>query len=93
MDGKCQTHGTAAEWQKEENVFFRLSKYQDRLLELYEKGSVPGIPFVFPETRLNEVRSFVSAGLKDLSVSRRRSSGESRSRATRGTSSTSGSTL
>ncbi len=70
VDGKCQTHGTAAEWQKEENVFFRLSKYQDRLLELYEKGSVPGIPFVFPETRLNEVRSFVSAGLKDLSVSR-----------------------
>jgi methionyl-tRNA synthetase len=70
VDGKCQTHGTAAEWQKEENVFFRLSKYQDRLLALYEKGSVPGIPFVFPETRLNEVRSFVSAGLKDLSVSR-----------------------
>ncbi len=69
-DGKCPTHGTAAEWQKEENVFFRLGKYQDRLLELYEKGSVPGIPFVFPETRLNEVRSFVSAGLKDLSVSR-----------------------
>lgn len=70
IDGKCQTHGTPAEWQKEENVFFRLSKYQDRLLALYEKGSVPGIPFVFPETRLNEVRSFVSAGLKDLSVSR-----------------------
>jgi methionyl-tRNA synthetase len=69
-DGKCPTHGTAAEWQKEENVFFRLSKYQDRLLELYEKGSVPEIPFVFPETRLNEVRSFVAAGLKDLSVSR-----------------------
>ena len=69
-DGKCPTHGTAPEWQKEENVFFRLSKYQDRLLELYENGSVPGIPFVFPETRLNEVRSFVSAGLKDLSVSR-----------------------
>ncbi len=69
-DGKCPTHGTAAEWQKEENVFFRLSKYQDRLLDLYEKGSVPEIPFVFPETRLNEVRSFVSAGLKDLSVSR-----------------------
>jgi methionyl-tRNA synthetase len=69
-DGRCPTHGTAAEWQKEENVFFRLSKYQDRLLELYEKGSVPGIPFVFPETRLNEVRSFVAAGLKDLSVSR-----------------------
>ena len=69
-DGRCPTHGTAPEWQKEENVFFRLGRYQDRLLELYEKGSVPGIPFVFPETRLNEVRSFVAAGLKDLSVSR-----------------------
>ena len=69
-DGKCPTHGTAPEWQKEENVFFRLGKYQDRLLDLYEKGSVPGIPFVFPETRLNEVRSFVASGLKDLSVSR-----------------------
>lgn len=69
-DGRCPTHGTAPEWQKEENVFFRLSRYQDRLLELYERGSVPGVPFVFPETRLNEVRSFVAAGLKDLSVSR-----------------------
>ncbi|HQN08176.1 MAG TPA: methionine--tRNA ligase [Thermoanaerobaculia bacterium] len=69
-DGKCPTHGTPPEWQKEENVFFRLSKYQEPLLALYEKGSVPGIPFVFPETRLNEVRSFVAAGLKDLSVSR-----------------------
>jgi len=69
-DGRCPTHGTPPEWQKEENVFFRLSRYQDRLLELYERGSVPGIPFVFPETRLNEVRSFVAAGLKDLSVSR-----------------------
>ncbi|HEY3350946.1 MAG TPA: methionine--tRNA ligase [Thermoanaerobaculia bacterium] len=69
VDGKCPVHGTTLELQKEENVFFRLSKYGDRLLELYDEG-VGGKPFVFPESRLNEVRSFVAAGLKDLSVSR-----------------------
>ncbi|MBK9064821.1 MAG: methionine--tRNA ligase [Acidobacteria bacterium] len=69
LDGKCPVHGTTLELQKEENVFFRLSKYGDRLLKLYDEG-VDGKPFVFPESRLNEVRSFVGAGLKDLSVSR-----------------------
>ncbi len=69
VDGKCPVHGTTLELQKEENVFFRLSKYGDRLLKLYDEG-VDGRPFVFPESRLNEVRSFVAAGLKDLSVSR-----------------------
>jgi len=68
-DGKCPVHGTTLELQKEENVFFRLSKYGDRLLKLYDEG-VDGRPFVFPDSRLNEVRSFVAAGLKDLSVSR-----------------------
>ncbi len=69
VDGKCPIHGTTLELQKEENVFFRLSKYGDRLLKLFDEG-VEGRPFVFPESRLNEVRSFVAAGLKDLSVSR-----------------------
>ncbi len=68
-DGKCPVHGTVLELQKEENVFFRLSRYEKPLLELYETGT-GGKPFVFPETRLNEVRSFVASGLKDLSVSR-----------------------
>ena len=67
--GNCPVHGFKAEWQREENVFFRLSKYGPRLLELFERG-VEGKPFVFPESRLNEVRSFVESGLKDLSVSR-----------------------
>jgi methionyl-tRNA synthetase len=67
--GNCPVHGFKAEWQREENVFFRLSKYGPRLLDLFEKG-VEGKPFVFPESRLNEVRSFVESGLKDLSVSR-----------------------
>ncbi len=69
VDGKCPVHGTTLELQKEENVFFRLSRYGERLLKLYDEG-VDGKPFVFPESRLNEVRSFVAAGLKDLSVSR-----------------------
>jgi methionyl-tRNA synthetase len=69
VDGNCPVHGFKTEWQREENVFFRLSKYGPRLLELYEKGA-QGKPFVFPESRLNEVRSFVESGLKDLSVSR-----------------------
>lgn len=69
VDGSCPVHGSKLELQKEENVFFRLSKYGDRLLKLYDEG-VEGRPFVFPDTRLNEVRSFVASGLKDLSVSR-----------------------
>ncbi len=63
---RCPTHETDCEWQSEENVFFRLSKYQDRLLELYAGDP----PFVVPESRANEVRSFVEGGLKDISVSR-----------------------
>src|SRR6478672_578475 len=62
----CPVHGTAVEWKSEENVFFRLSKYQQPLLDLYAQH--PG--FVRPESRRNEVRSFVESGLRDLSVSR-----------------------
>ena len=66
IEQKCPIHGEPAAWQSEENVFFRLSKYAGRLLEIYR--SHPG--FVRPETRRAEVMSFVEAGLKDLSVSR-----------------------
>ena len=62
----CPDHGTPAAWQEEENWFFRLSAYGDRLLEHYERN--PG--FIRPEGRRNEVVSFVRTGLKDLSVSR-----------------------
>jgi methionyl-tRNA synthetase len=58
--------GTPVEWVEEESYFFRLSKYQQKLLDLYE--SVPD--FVLPRERLNEVASFVRGGLKDLSISR-----------------------
>jgi methionyl-tRNA synthetase len=64
---KCPTCGRDAELISEENYFFRLSAYQGKLLELYK--SQP--QFVRPDFRLNEVRSFVESGLKDVSISRK----------------------
>lgn len=57
--------GTEVTWTEEESYFFRLSKYQDRLLALYEQEG-----FLFPESRRNEIASFVRGGLNDLSISR-----------------------
>ena len=59
--------GSPVEWVEEESYFFRLSKWQDKLLDLYEKN----INFILPKSRKNEVVSFVKSGLKDLSVSRK----------------------
>lgn len=66
-DGKrySTTTGTEVTWTEEESYFFRLSKYQDRLLALYEEEG-----FIYPETRRNEISSFVRSGLNDLSISR-----------------------
>ncbi|WP_176037376.1 methionine--tRNA ligase [Brucella tritici] len=58
--------GTPVEWVEEESYFFRLSAYQDKLLDLYENN--PG--FIMPAERRNEIVSFVKSGLKDLSISR-----------------------
>jgi methionyl-tRNA synthetase len=58
--------GSPVEWTEEESYFFRLSAYQDKLLDLYER--IPD--FVLPRERLNEVASFVRGGLQDISVSR-----------------------
>ncbi|MGB6534725.1 MAG: methionine--tRNA ligase [Xanthobacteraceae bacterium] len=58
--------GTPVEWVEEESYFFRLSKYQDKLLELYADHP----EFVLPKERMNEVASFVRGGLQDLSISR-----------------------
>jgi methionyl-tRNA synthetase len=63
---KLSPQGTPVEWTVEESWFFRLSKYQQPLLDLYAANP----EFVRPQTRLNEVRSFVEGGLRDLSVSR-----------------------
>ncbi|HET8727311.1 MAG TPA: methionine--tRNA ligase, partial [Alphaproteobacteria bacterium] len=63
---KIAPSGAEAEWVEEPSYFFRLSAWQDRLLEFYDRN--PG--FIMPESRRNEVISFVKSGLKDLSISR-----------------------
>jgi methionyl-tRNA synthetase len=62
----CPDCGKKASLVSEETYFFRLSSYQDKLLELYDKHP----EFVRPQSRLNEVASFVRGGLKDLSITR-----------------------
>ena len=64
----CDICGRPAELISEENYFFKLSAFQDRLLELYEKHP----EFVQPDYRRNEVLSFVRSGLRDISISRKR---------------------
>jgi methionyl-tRNA synthetase len=66
IDGLCPIHERPVVMLKEHNYFFRLSAYQDRLIELYETQP----DFVAPESRRNEVLAFVRAGLQDLSMSR-----------------------
>ena len=67
VDGRCPLHpNKALEIIEEENYFFRFSKYQKPLLELYKKHP----DFVIPKSRLKEISNFVSKGLKDFSVSR-----------------------
>ncbi len=58
--------GSLVEWIEEESFFFKLSSWENQLLELYDKNP----DFIKPKSRLNEVKSFVSSGLRDLSVSR-----------------------
>lgn len=62
----CPTHERSVEWHEEENLFFRLSAYQQPLLDWYRAH--PGC--IRPESRYNEVLSFVESGLRDLSISR-----------------------
>ena len=59
--------GSSVEWIEEESYFFRLSKWQDNLINYYEKNP----DFILPKSRKNEVISFVKSGLKDLSISRK----------------------
>ena len=65
VDGKAPT-GAPVEWVEEPSYFFNLSQWQEPLLEFYEANP----DFVGPASRFNEVKSFVSGGLRDLSVSR-----------------------
>lgn len=66
VDGKCPEHMIAPELISEENYFFRLSRYQEPLLEALTSGRIK----ITPESRFNEVVSFVRSGLSDISISR-----------------------
>jgi methionyl-tRNA synthetase len=68
LEGKkvSRTSGSEVTWMEEESFFFKLSEWQQPLLEFYKQNP----DFIKPESRKNEVISFVSSGLKDLSISR-----------------------
>ena len=63
----AKSSGSVVEWVEEESFFFKLSEWEKPLLDFYEKNK----NFILPESRRNEVISFVKSGLKDLSVSRK----------------------
>ncbi len=69
LEGKkiSKSSGSPVEWVEEESFFFKLSKWQEPLLKFYSENP----KFILPESRKNEVISFVKSGLKDLSVSRK----------------------
>lgn len=65
-DGKCPECGREVKWVSEESYFFRLSKYQDKLLSFYESNP----EFLSPQNRANEILNRVKGGLKDTSITR-----------------------
>ncbi len=66
VDGKCQNHKKAPEQISEKNYFFKLTKYRDALLEHIEKNP----EFIMPESRRNEVISYIEKFMDDISISR-----------------------
>lgn len=66
IDGKCPEHHTKPEIISEENYFFKLSSYQNKLIRLIESGELD----IYPKERKNEVMSFIKQGLEDFSISR-----------------------
>ncbi|MDI6605315.1 MAG: methionine--tRNA ligase [Thermoanaerobacteraceae bacterium] len=66
VNGNCPDCGRPVELVKEESYFFKLSNYADRLLKYYEEHP----DFIQPESRLNEMVSFIKSGLEDLCVTR-----------------------
>jgi len=65
-DGRCPIHHSVLTEMEEENWFFQLSAFEDRLLEFYSNNP----QFVTPETKYNEALSFIKGGLKDISITR-----------------------
>ena len=66
VEGECPSHKTKPKWLEEENYFFALSKYRDRLLAYINAHP----EFIVPEARRNEITSLLKEGLEDISVSR-----------------------
>jgi len=66
VEGLCPVHGTKAEWIREKNHFFRLSKYRDALVEHFHTHP----EFLQPEVRRNEILRLLEGGLDDISISR-----------------------
>ncbi|HTJ76122.1 MAG TPA: class I tRNA ligase family protein, partial [Acidimicrobiales bacterium] len=66
VDGNCPIHGRPVQRMQETNWFFRLSRYEQRLLDWYEAHP----DAVIPATRRNEVLGFIRSGLRDISISR-----------------------
>ncbi|RJP56291.1 MAG: methionine--tRNA ligase [Candidatus Auribacter fodinae] len=66
VDGKCPVHKKEPQWLEEQNYFFRLSKYQQVLIDHIEKNP----RFIEPEIRRNEILNVLKGGLEDISVSR-----------------------
>jgi methionyl-tRNA synthetase len=66
QEGRCPEHGTVPEEVAEENWFFRLSRYRDRLRELYAHRDIE----IVPQARRNEVLAWIEGGLEDFSISR-----------------------
>lgn len=65
-DGLCPDHKVKPEWVSEDNYYFALSNYQERLLDFYKENP----EFIAPANRFNEIKSFVERGLEDISFSR-----------------------
>ena len=66
VKGKCPLHKTKPDFIEEENLFFKLTKYKDKLLDYIKKHP----QFIQPETRRNEVVSYIETALEDVSISR-----------------------
>lgn len=66
VEGKCPTHKKEPKWIEEENLFFKLSGYADAVLKHIEQNP----DFIQPDSRKNEIVSFIKSGVSDVSISR-----------------------
>lgn len=65
-DGKCPQHGSEPKWIEEDNYFFALSRYTEKILKIIEEKRL----LILPEIRKNEIMNILHGGLEDISISR-----------------------